>query len=44
MMVIMGFDTDTERTPLAIAEFIRASQAPINTVNIVESSVQLTIL
>jgi radical SAM superfamily enzyme YgiQ (UPF0313 family) len=32
--LIMGFDTDTEQTPLAIAEFIRASQAPINTVNI----------
>jgi hopanoid C-2 methylase len=32
--LIMGFDTDTEQTPLAIAEFIRASQAPIQTVNI----------
>jgi hopanoid C-2 methylase len=32
--LIMGFDTDTEQTPLAIADFIRASQAPIQTVNL----------
>jgi radical SAM superfamily enzyme YgiQ (UPF0313 family) len=32
--LIMGFDTDTEQTPRAIADFIRASQAPIQTVNI----------
>jgi radical SAM superfamily enzyme YgiQ (UPF0313 family) len=32
--LIMGFDTDTEQTPQAIADFIRASQVPINTVNI----------
>ena len=32
--LIMGFDTDTERTPRAIADFIRASQAPIQAVNI----------
>ena len=32
--LIMGFDTDTEQTPLAIADFIRASQAPVQTVNI----------
>jgi len=32
--LIMGFDTDTEQTPQAIADFIRASQAPIHTVNI----------
>lgn len=32
--LIMGFDTDTERTPLAIADFIRASQAPVQAVNI----------
>ncbi len=32
--LIMGFDTDTEQTPLAIADFIRASQLPIQTVNI----------
>lgn len=32
--LIMGFDTDTEQTPIAIADFIRASQAPIQTVNI----------
>ena len=32
--LIMGFDTDTEQTPQAIADFIRASQAPIQTVNI----------
>ncbi|MGA2223106.1 MAG: DUF4070 domain-containing protein [Syntrophobacteraceae bacterium] len=34
MGLIMGFDTDTEQTPTAIADFIRASQAPVNTVNI----------
>jgi radical SAM superfamily enzyme YgiQ (UPF0313 family) len=32
--LIMGFDTDTEQTPLAIADFIRASQAPVQAVNI----------
>jgi radical SAM superfamily enzyme YgiQ (UPF0313 family) len=32
--LIMGFDTDTEQTPQAITDFIRASQAPIHTVNI----------
>ena len=32
--LIMGLDTDTEQTPLAIAEFIRASRAPIQAVNI----------
>lgn len=32
--LIMGFDTDTEQTPQAIADFIRASQAPIQTVNL----------
>ena len=32
--LIMGFDTDTEQTPLAIADFIRTSQAPIQAVNI----------
>jgi radical SAM superfamily enzyme YgiQ (UPF0313 family) len=32
--LIMGFDTDTEQTPQIIAEFIRASQIPIHTVNI----------
>ena len=32
--LIMGFDTDTEQTPQVIADFIRASQAPIQTVNI----------
>jgi radical SAM superfamily enzyme YgiQ (UPF0313 family) len=32
--LIMGFDSDTEQTPLVIADFIRASQLPIQTVNI----------
>jgi radical SAM superfamily enzyme YgiQ (UPF0313 family) len=32
--LIMGFDTDTEQTPLAISDFIRASQAPVQAVNI----------
>ncbi len=32
--LIMGFDTDTEQTPQAIADFIRDSQIPIVTVNI----------
>ena len=32
--LIIGFDTDTEQTPQAIAAFIRESQAPIHTVNI----------
>lgn len=32
--LIMGFDTDTEQTPIAIADFIRASQAPVQAVNI----------
>lgn len=32
--LIMGLDTDTEQTPKAIAEFIRASRAPIHTLNI----------
>ena len=32
--LIMWFDTDTENTPQAIADFIRASQAPIQTVNL----------
>ena len=32
--LIMGFDTDTEQTPLAIVDFIHASQAPIQAVNI----------
>ncbi len=32
--LIMGFDTDTEQTPQAIADFIRDSQLPILTINI----------
>lgn len=32
--LIMGFDTDTDRTPRAIADFIHASRAPLNTLNI----------
>ena len=32
--LIMGFDSDTEQTPRVISDFIRASQAPIQTVNI----------
>ncbi len=32
--LIMGFDTDTEQTPQVISEFIRVSQIPIHTVNI----------
>jgi len=32
--LIMGFDTDTDQTPSVIAEFIRVSQIPIHTVNI----------
>ncbi|HEY3913101.1 MAG TPA: B12-binding domain-containing radical SAM protein [Verrucomicrobiae bacterium] len=32
--LIMGFDTDTPETPEIISDFIRASQIPIHTVNI----------
>ncbi len=32
--LIMGFDTDTPRTPRVLAEFIRASQTPVHTLNI----------
>lgn len=32
--LILGFDTDTEQTPQVIADFIRASQSPIQTVNL----------
>ncbi len=32
--LIMGFDTDTEKTPLILADFIRASQTPVHTLNI----------
>ena len=32
--LIMGFDTDTPQTPRVMAEFIRASQTPVHTLNI----------
>jgi radical SAM superfamily enzyme YgiQ (UPF0313 family) len=32
--LIMGFDTDTEQTPLILADFVRASQTPVHTLNI----------
>ncbi|MDR3556317.1 MAG: B12-binding domain-containing radical SAM protein [Syntrophobacteraceae bacterium] len=32
--LIMGFDTDTPQTPQVLADFIRASQTPVHTLNI----------
>ncbi len=32
--LIMGFDTDTPQTPQILADFIRASQTPVHTLNI----------
>ena len=32
--LIMGFDTDTEETPRVLADFVRASQVPVTTLNI----------
>ena len=32
--LIMGFDTDTKETPRVLAEFVRASQTPVHTLNI----------
>jgi radical SAM superfamily enzyme YgiQ (UPF0313 family) len=32
--LIMGFDTDTPQTPRVLAEFVRASQVPVTTLNI----------
>ena len=32
--LIMGLDTDTEQTPHVLADFIRASQTPVHTLNI----------
>ncbi len=32
--LIMGFDTDTEQTPQVLADFIKASQTPVHTLNI----------
>ena len=32
--LIMGLDTDTEQTPHVLADFVRASQTPVHTLNI----------